>query len=167
MIPQVGYNFNPSGTDCRKSPGWNCQLDCRWDAISMSQLHFLVGLSELSFLCYMFSHLGDLKISQNSQESIYIGVFILTKINFTKKETPTQWFSCEFAKFLRAVFFKECLRCLLLNMIKRLTRAAQQKQTEFHSDDSFHSNVLLFYHEKIGKSLFFKPLFFCFQGEWQ
>ena len=59
---------------------------------------------------------GFLQISQNSQENTCVGISFL--INFIKKETPTQMFSCEFAKFLSTRFFTEHLRWLLLKHLK-------------------------------------------------
>ena len=50
-----------------------------------------------------------LKISQNSQENICVGVSFLIK--FIKKETPTQVFSCEFCEIFNNAFFS----CRLLD----------------------------------------------------
>ena len=44
-----------------------------------------------------------LKISQNSQEKTCVGVSFL--INFIKKETPTQIFSCEFCEIFKNALF--------------------------------------------------------------
>ena len=57
-----------------------------------------------------------LKISQNSQENTCVGVSILIKFTclrpatLSKKDTPTQVFSCEFSEFFRTLFFSEHLR---------------------------------------------------------
>ena len=48
---------------------------------------------------------------QNSQE-----IHRLQACNFTRKETPTQVFSCEFCEIFRNIFFMEHLRWLLLNL---------------------------------------------------
>ena len=48
---------------------------------------------------------------QNSQE-----IHRLQACNFTRKETPTQVFSCEFCEIFRNIFFLEHLRWLLLNL---------------------------------------------------
>ena len=53
-----------------------------------------------------------LKISQNSQENTYVGVCLTW--NFTKKETPTQLFYCEFCEIFKNTFFIKHLRWLLL-----------------------------------------------------
>ena len=45
-------------------------------------------------------------IFMNSQENICVGVFFL---NFIKKETLAQMFSCEFPKFLRTPPTNDCL----------------------------------------------------------
>ena len=48
---------------------------------------------------------------QNSQE-----IHRLQACNFTRKETPTQVFSCEFCEIFKNIFFMEHLRWLLLNL---------------------------------------------------
>ena len=53
-----------------------------------------------------------LKISQNSQENTCVGVCLTW--NFTKKETPTQLFYCEFCEIFKNTFFIKHLRWLLL-----------------------------------------------------
>ena len=54
-----------------------------------------------------------LEILQNSQENTRVRDSILIN-DFIKKESLTQVFSCEFAKFLRTPFFTEHLYWLLL-----------------------------------------------------
>ena len=54
-----------------------------------------------------------LEISQNSQENTGARVSFL--INFIKKETQAQLFSCEFCKISRNNFFIEHFRQLLLD----------------------------------------------------
>ena len=49
-----------------------------------------------------------LKLSQNSQESICVGVSFW--YNRLIKKTPTQVFSCEFCKIFKNTYFKEWLR---------------------------------------------------------
>ena len=53
-----------------------------------------------------------LKISQNSQENTCVGVCLTW--NFTKTETPTQLFYCEFCEIFKNTFFIKHLRWLLL-----------------------------------------------------
>ena len=48
---------------------------------------------------------------QNSQE-----IHRLQACNFTRKETPTQVFSCEFCEIFKNIFFMEHLQWLLLNL---------------------------------------------------
>ena len=62
-----------------------------------------------------------LEISQNSQENTCARVSLLIKLptkawNFIKKETLTQVFPANFAKFLRAPFLTEDFRGLLLTI---------------------------------------------------
>ena len=46
-----------------------------------------------------------LKILQNSQDNICVGVPFLKKLNFINEETPTQVFSCEFWEIFMNSFF--------------------------------------------------------------
>ena len=59
----------------------------------------------------VFCKKGGLK-NQNSQENTYVGVCLTW--NFTKKETPTQLFYCEFCEIFKNTFFIKHLRWLLL-----------------------------------------------------
>ena len=71
------------------------------------------------YLCNWYSVKNEfLKMSQNSQEKTCVGASFLIKLhsscNFIKKETSTQVFPMNFAKFLRTSIFTEHLQCLLL-----------------------------------------------------
>ena len=57
---------------------------------------------------------GVRKISQNSQENAYARASLL--INFNKKETLAQVFSCEFREILKNIFFIEHFCWLLLTL---------------------------------------------------
>ena len=76
----------------------------------------------------VFFKIGVLKNSKYSQENTCVGVSFFIKFikhrafNFIKIETPTQVFSCEFAKFLRTKFFIEYLRWLLLYLASSYIR---------------------------------------------
>ena len=59
-----------------------------------------------------------LEISQNSQKNICARASFLIKLqalNFTKKETLAQVFSCEFCEISKNTFFTEHFRWLLLS----------------------------------------------------
>ena len=80
-----------------------------------------------------------LKLSQNWQENIFVGVSFLIKLQasgFIKKETETQVFPMNFVKFFMNTFFKEHVWWLLL--YKRLIF------------------VDFFVKEKVLKQIFFK-----------
>ena len=51
-----------------------------------------------------------LEISQNSQQNICARVSFLIKLNFIKKQTLAQVFSCEFCEIYKNTFLTEHLR---------------------------------------------------------
>ena len=89
-----------------------------------------------------------LKISQNEQEKILVGVSFFIKTSglelYEKGDIPTQVFSCKFLKFLRTPFFIEHDRWLLLPSKKLKNALSSFLESSFSSSKKINNILCIF-----------------------